>query len=80
MHALSFAMTAQINRECYVSALSNSRCDFYVLIDFKFVRRCDLKRISIEKRVVSEFEEKEKAIDHAIVFVMNIDDNYQREI
>ena len=75
MHALSFVVAALINTFCYANTLFDSKSDFYVFINFKFAHNNDLTHVSIEKRIVSEFEENTAIINHAVKFSMNINKN-----
>ena len=80
MHAFSFIVAALINTFYYTNTLSDSESDSYALINFKFAYNNNLTCVSIEKRIVSEFEENTTTIDHAVKFSMNINKNQQQEI
>ena len=75
MHAFSFVIAALINTFCYTNILFNSKSDSYTLIDSKFAHNNNLICVSIEKRIVNEFEKNAATIDHAVKFSMNIDRN-----
>ena len=75
MHTFSFIVAVLINIFCYANTLSDLKSDFYVFIDFKFAHNNDFTHVSIEKRIINEFEENAVTIDHAVRFSMNIDKN-----
>ena len=75
MHALSFVVAVLINTFYYANTLSDSESDFYIFIDSKFAHNNNLMCVSIEKRIVNEFEENAITINHAVNFSMNISEN-----
>ena len=77
MHALSFIIAALINTFYYTNTLSDSESDFYVFINSKFACNNNLMYVSIEKRIVNEFEENAITINHAVKFLININENQQ---
>ena len=80
MHVSSFIITVLINTFCYTNTLSDLKSNFYVFIDSKFVHNNNLMHVSIEKKIVSEFEKNAATIDHAVKFLMNINKNQQQEV
>ena len=80
MHAFSFVITILINTFCYTNTLSDSESDFYALINFKFAHNNNLTHVSIEKRIVNEFEKNAAIINYAIKFSMNINKNQQQKV
>lgn len=80
MHEHSFVVADQIDRIYYVNALFDSECDFYAIIDFKFIRKNNLQRIVIDSYTVSDFEEKKEKIDVAVRFDLDVEENEIKEV
>ena len=77
MHASSFVVIVLINTFYYANTLSDLENDSYAFINFKFTYNNNLMCVLIEKRIVNKFEKNAIIIDHAIKFLININENQQ---
>ena len=78
MYRPCFVVAAQIDCTYYTNTLSNTNCNSYTIINFKFIYINNLEYIPVPPHSVSEFEENLEIIKTVVCFSLNISSNYQQ--